>query len=328
MGRMVGADVMQFGGWQRFNAEYAKQFSRRAGPGGPARGGDLIVAPRDDDWWAGFWIFTALFCLEMSFTAYYELLRLPEAAQAFTRLGFPASYFRVELSWAKLAGVVRFSSPWSPRGSRSGPTPASPSTSAPRSSPPLGGRRAAGVGLGRRDGRPVGGLVPALARPARHDRRSRPILRGADACPSTRNRAREADLPAHSAAGPGPSGGRLSRARDAGERSEWLDPRRGSRHGGSGSGWGRPCGPTTGSCAPASPTRRWVKLTFQEGPALEGPRSALQLEPGGERQARHRHPRGRGDRRGGVEGPRPRGRDAEHLRASLAVIRIASRDSC
>jgi hypothetical protein len=30
---------------------------------------------------AGFWIFTALFCLEMSFTAYYELLRLPEAAQ-------------------------------------------------------------------------------------------------------------------------------------------------------------------------------------------------------------------------------------------------------
>ena len=42
---------------------------------------------------AGFWIFTALFCLEMSFTAYYELLRLPEAAQAFTRLGFPASYY-------------------------------------------------------------------------------------------------------------------------------------------------------------------------------------------------------------------------------------------
>jgi hypothetical protein len=24
----------------------------------------------------GFWIVTALFCLEMSFTAYYELLRL------------------------------------------------------------------------------------------------------------------------------------------------------------------------------------------------------------------------------------------------------------
>jgi hypothetical protein len=55
---------------------------------------------------AGFWIFTALFCLEMSFTAYYELLRLPEAAQAFARLGFPAGYFRVELSWAKVAGVA------------------------------------------------------------------------------------------------------------------------------------------------------------------------------------------------------------------------------
>ena len=62
----------------------------------------------------GFWIFTALFCLEMSFTAYYELLRLPEAAQAFTRLGFPASYFRVELSWAKVAGVVALLLPMVP----------------------------------------------------------------------------------------------------------------------------------------------------------------------------------------------------------------------
>jgi hypothetical protein len=55
---------------------------------------------------AGFWIFTALFCLEMIFTAYYELLVLPQAAQAFTRLGFPANSFRVELSWAKVAGVA------------------------------------------------------------------------------------------------------------------------------------------------------------------------------------------------------------------------------
>jgi hypothetical protein len=55
---------------------------------------------------AGFWIFTALFCLEMLFTAYYELLVLPQAAQAFTRLGFPAASFRVELSWAKVAGVA------------------------------------------------------------------------------------------------------------------------------------------------------------------------------------------------------------------------------
>jgi len=51
-----------------------------------------------------FWIFTALFCLEMSFTAYYELL--PQGAEAFTRLGFPAGYFRMELSLAKVAGVI------------------------------------------------------------------------------------------------------------------------------------------------------------------------------------------------------------------------------
>ena len=55
---------------------------------------------------ACFWIFTALFCLEMTFTAYYELLRMPEAAQAFTRLGFASNAFRVELSWAKVAGVI------------------------------------------------------------------------------------------------------------------------------------------------------------------------------------------------------------------------------
>ena len=63
---------------------------------------------------AAFWIFTALFCLEMSFTAYYELLRLPEAAQAFTRLGFPAASFRVELSWAKVAGVAALLMPMVP----------------------------------------------------------------------------------------------------------------------------------------------------------------------------------------------------------------------
>ncbi len=51
-----------------------------------------------------FWIFTGLFCLEMCFTAYYELL--PQGAQAFTRLGFSNSYFRLELSLAKLVGVA------------------------------------------------------------------------------------------------------------------------------------------------------------------------------------------------------------------------------
>ena len=52
----------------------------------------------------GYWIATALFCLQMSFTAYAQL-HLPQVAEAFTHLGFP-SYFRVELSWAKLAGGI------------------------------------------------------------------------------------------------------------------------------------------------------------------------------------------------------------------------------
>ncbi|HEY3989561.1 MAG TPA: DoxX family protein [Acidobacteriaceae bacterium] len=61
-----------------------------------------------------YWIITALFCLEMSFTAYYELLVLPQAAEAFTRLGFPAGYFRVELSWAKVLGVAALIVPLRP----------------------------------------------------------------------------------------------------------------------------------------------------------------------------------------------------------------------
>jgi len=51
-----------------------------------------------------YWIVTTLFCLQISFTAYAQLSLL-QVAEAFTHLGFPA-YFRVELSWAKLLGVV------------------------------------------------------------------------------------------------------------------------------------------------------------------------------------------------------------------------------
>jgi hypothetical protein len=57
----------------------------------------------------GFWIATALFCLQISFTAYAQL-SLPQVAEAFTHLGFPA-YFRVELSWAKLLGVALLLAP-------------------------------------------------------------------------------------------------------------------------------------------------------------------------------------------------------------------------
>jgi hypothetical protein len=57
----------------------------------------------------GFWIVTALFCLQIGFTAYAQL-RLPQVAEAFARLGFP-DYFRVELAWAKLLGVVLLLAP-------------------------------------------------------------------------------------------------------------------------------------------------------------------------------------------------------------------------
>ena len=61
----------------------------------------------------GYWALTALFCLQMSFTAYAQL-QLPQVAQAFTHLGFPA-YFRVELSWAKLLGVLVLLAPFPAR---------------------------------------------------------------------------------------------------------------------------------------------------------------------------------------------------------------------
>src|SRR5215472_15132838 len=60
-----------------------------------------------------YWTVTAIFCLQMSFTAYAQL-RLPQVAEAFTHLGFP-SYFRVELSLAKLLGVMLLLAPAPPR---------------------------------------------------------------------------------------------------------------------------------------------------------------------------------------------------------------------
>src|SRR3954465_15888679 len=57
----------------------------------------------------GFWFVTALFCLQIAFAA-CPRVRLPQVAEAFTHLGFPP-YFRVELSWAKLLGVVLLLAP-------------------------------------------------------------------------------------------------------------------------------------------------------------------------------------------------------------------------
>jgi hypothetical protein len=64
-----------------------------------------------------FWTFTALFCLEMSFTAYYELL--PQGAQAFSRLGFTSGYFRWSFPWPSWRAWRCYSFPWSPRGASS-----------------------------------------------------------------------------------------------------------------------------------------------------------------------------------------------------------------
>jgi hypothetical protein len=63
------------------------------------------IAPKT----AVYFIATGLFCLQLGFTAYAQLC-LPEAAQAFAHLGFP-DYFRIGLSWAKLAGLVLLIAP-------------------------------------------------------------------------------------------------------------------------------------------------------------------------------------------------------------------------
>jgi hypothetical protein len=68
-----------------------------------------LSLPRSKGMVIGFWLVTALFCLQMGFTAYAQL-SLPQVAEAFTRLGFP-DYFRVELAWAKLLGVVLLLAP-------------------------------------------------------------------------------------------------------------------------------------------------------------------------------------------------------------------------
>ncbi len=59
-----------------------------------------------------YWIFTSLFCLMMGFTVYAQLC-LPQVAQTFSHLGFP-NYFRLELCWAKLLGLLILILPISP----------------------------------------------------------------------------------------------------------------------------------------------------------------------------------------------------------------------
>jgi len=70
----------------------------------PAFWSASVNIPRSRGIVVGFWIATALFCLQIGFTGYAQLA-LPQVAEAFRRLGFP-DYFRVELSWAKFLGAL------------------------------------------------------------------------------------------------------------------------------------------------------------------------------------------------------------------------------
>jgi hypothetical protein len=73
----------------------------------------IPTEPRSRAILIGFWSVTALFCLQIGFTAYAQM-SLPQVAEAFRHLGFPA-YFRIELAWAKLVGVVLLLAPVSAR---------------------------------------------------------------------------------------------------------------------------------------------------------------------------------------------------------------------
>ena len=76
-------------------------------------GAAALRLPRSKGLVIGFWVVTAIFCLQTGFTAYAQL-KLPQVAAAFAHLGFP-DYFRVELSWAKLLGLVLLVAPVPPR---------------------------------------------------------------------------------------------------------------------------------------------------------------------------------------------------------------------
>lgn len=68
-----------------------------------------VSIPRGKGVVIGYWVATALFCLQIGFTAFAQL-SLPQVAEAFAHLGFP-DYFRVELSWAKFFGIALLLAP-------------------------------------------------------------------------------------------------------------------------------------------------------------------------------------------------------------------------
>jgi hypothetical protein len=88
--------------------------------------------PRSKGIVIGFWIVTALFCLQIGFTAYAQL-SLPQVARRSLTLASPTTSgwsSRGPSSWEWCCCLRQCR-----RGSKSGPTPASPSPSALRSLP-------------------------------------------------------------------------------------------------------------------------------------------------------------------------------------------------
>jgi DoxX-like family len=85
------------------------EIGRTLPPLAPVIGIDADFVRRSKAVAIAYWIVTALFCLQMAFTAYAQL-SLPQVAEMFTHLGFP-DYFRVELSWVKLLGVALLLAP-------------------------------------------------------------------------------------------------------------------------------------------------------------------------------------------------------------------------
>jgi len=122
-----------------------------------------LSMPRSKGIVIGFWTVTALFCLQIGFTAYAQL-RLPQVAEAFTHLGFPG-YFRVELSLAKLVGVVLLLAPVPARLKEWAYAGFAITLGSAR-----GGRWPGGVGLCGGHLRALGALVLLLAPPGGHAR--------------------------------------------------------------------------------------------------------------------------------------------------------------
>jgi len=61
----------------------------------------------------GFWITTSIFAFFMTFTAYNELAS-PQVREVFAHLGFSSHAFQIELSVAKVLGVLALLLPFVP----------------------------------------------------------------------------------------------------------------------------------------------------------------------------------------------------------------------